>query len=216
MIIDRNLPLPQNTKLDWLECFAKLLIENYSSLKVSDLTLKDKPDLQNEKFGIGIEVTSAVDKKSQEMDNLYSLIEYNQVNNREGAVKRIETLGGKINNGILIHPGRYRDLNMLYESLKIKSDKINKGGYKVFNINSLIIFDDNIVRECEYEGIMSEMLKIFTKYNVVFDYVFIYIFGCQFIEFNFVERKFFSIFPKNITELSIKARDMVINEEEKI
>lgn len=213
--IDKNLPLPFNTKLDWLECFAKLIIENYSSLNVSNLVLKDKPDLQSEEFDVGIEVTSAVDKKSQEMDNLYSLLEYKQVKSKEKVLKRIEELGGKIDSGILIHPCRYRDLNRLFESLENKLKKINKDQYTIFNINSLIIFDDNTIREEEYNDILCKMIKISNKYAIHFNYVFIYIFGSQFIEFDLKEEKIFSIVPKNIYELSITARDMVVCEEEK-
>lgn len=213
--IDKNLPLPSNTKLDWLECFAKLIIENYSSLNVSNLVLKDKPDLQSEEFDVGIEVTSAVDKKSQEMDNLYSLLEYKKAKNKEKVLKRIEKLGGKIEGGILIHPGRHRDLNKLFEALENKLRKINNENYIIFNNNSLIIFDDNIIMEYEYEKIMLEIIKISNKYDITFDYVFIYIFGYKFIEFNLGERKVHTIEPKNIFELSLKARDMVVDEEEK-
>lgn len=216
MLIDKKLPLPPNTKLDWLECFAKIIIENYSSLKVFDFALKDKPDLQSDKFSVGVEVTSAVDKKSQEMDNLYSLLEYNQVRNKEKVLKRIEALGGKIDSGILIHPGRYRDLNKVFDSLENKLKKINNDKYTIFNNNSLIIFDDNIIMEYEHEKIMLEMIAISNKYNITFDYVFIYIFGYKFIEFNLVERKVLTIEPQNIYELSLIARDMVIHEEEMI
>ena len=80
------------------------------------------------------------------MDNLYSLLEYKQVKSKEKVLKRIEELGGKIDSGILIHPCRYRDLNGLFESLENKLKKINKDQYTIFNINSLIIFDDNIIR----------------------------------------------------------------------
>ena len=84
----------------------------------------------------------------------------------------------------------------------------------IFKINSLIIFDDNIIKEFEYNEIMNKMIDISSKYNIKYDYIFIYIFGFKFIEFNLIDKKVTNVNPKNIIELSLKAIEMVIIEEE--
>lgn len=213
MKIDKILPLPPNTKLRWIECFAKLVIEKYSSNNISDLNIIDKPDLQNLVNEIGIEVTSAANKEDQEMDNLYSLLDYNLVKNSRKVINKIETLGGKISNGILIHPGRYRDLNKIYESLSNKLDKLNGKNYKKFKTNSIIIFDDNLILNKEYNQIINKFNDISSRYKVKFNVIYLYIYGYKFIEFDLDNNKIYEVIPENIYELSNKAREMVIQAE---
>lgn len=140
--IDSNMPLPSNTKYRWDECFAKLIIERIILNNII-FEIKDKPDLQSKE--IGIEVTTAEEKDSLEMERLYTNIEYGLIKNKEKALKKIESLGGKISNGILIHPGRTRTLKNIYNAFKEKLTLINKGTYKIFNNNYIFITDENII-----------------------------------------------------------------------
>lgn len=100
-IIDSNKPLPSNTIYNYDECFAKLLLEQQFPDIFKDLELIDKPDLQNIKLDLGIEVTTAIEQNDLELDKLYIGLEYNLVNDRKSVIKKIESLGGKIHNGIL-------------------------------------------------------------------------------------------------------------------
>ncbi|MBQ3435423.1 MAG: hypothetical protein IJH13_00130 [Bacilli bacterium] len=108
--IIHNMPLPSNTKYKWSECFAKLMLEKVITSELNNLAIADKPDLQNASMSVGIEVTTAVDKKDMELERLYTEIEYGLIRNIEGAAKKINRLGGKIIDGILIHPGRQEHL----------------------------------------------------------------------------------------------------------
>ncbi len=88
-IIDSNMPLPANTQYKWHECFAKLILEKSISSEFKDLGIDDKPDLQHKELNIGIEVTTAVDSKNQEMERLYTELEYGLARNREKVLKKI-------------------------------------------------------------------------------------------------------------------------------
>ena len=54
------------------ENVAKLILEKIAFNGSVEFTNADRPDLQNDNFGIGIEVTQAVDPKEAEIDSLYS------------------------------------------------------------------------------------------------------------------------------------------------
>ena len=103
--------------------------------ETNSLEIADKPDLQNEKTEIGIEVTTAVDKDSLEMERLYIELEYGLAKNKEKVKDKIEKLGGKLSNGILVHPGKSRTLNNIYNSFYEKILLLNNGDYKIFKHN---------------------------------------------------------------------------------
>lgn len=54
------------------ENVAKLILEKNAFNGSIEFINADRPDLQNDNFGIGIEVTQAVDPKDAEIDSLYS------------------------------------------------------------------------------------------------------------------------------------------------
>ena len=61
--IYKDKPLPPHTKLDYQECYAKLLLESsFKKFKMDDLIIRDKPDLCNKANDIGIEVTDIMSK----------------------------------------------------------------------------------------------------------------------------------------------------------
>ena len=72
--IEKGKPLPEHTKLDYYECYAKIILEALFSDRYETLSLADKPDLQNLKKDIGIEVTTAVDSKRREAEKLWYTI----------------------------------------------------------------------------------------------------------------------------------------------
>ena len=70
-VIEEDKPLPEHTKLDYYECYAKIVLEEMFPERFSDLIIIDKPDLQNEQLDIGVEVTSSVNAKQKEVEALY-------------------------------------------------------------------------------------------------------------------------------------------------
>lgn len=93
--IIHNMPLPSNTKYNWSEYFAKLMLERVINSELNNLAIVDKPDLQNENISVGIEVTTAVDKKDMELERLYTEMEYGLIRNIEGAAKKNQYIGWK-------------------------------------------------------------------------------------------------------------------------
>ena len=152
-----NMPLPSNTKYKWLECFAKLMLERIIFNELNHLNIVDKPDLQNKTMNVGVEVTTAVDKKDLEMERLYTELEYGLIRDVEGASRKINKLGGKIINGILIHPGRTRTFQNIYKSFAGKVVLLNSGNYTIFKHNYIFITDENLIHDFEINKIISEL-----------------------------------------------------------
>ena len=74
--IEKNKPLPCHTKLDYDECYAKIILETFFPELFHNLEIKDKPDLIDTQHKIGIEVTNATSKKEREILSLSSRIKY--------------------------------------------------------------------------------------------------------------------------------------------
>lgn len=87
-VIDPNKPLPPNTKYDWHECFAKIMLEYVLPKEFHELKIKDKPDLQNILLDIGIEVTTAVDEKDLEMDSLFTYLKSGLTRDKQKVIKK--------------------------------------------------------------------------------------------------------------------------------
>ena len=58
--IEKDRPLPSHTKLDYDECYAKIVLEKFFPDQYENLQISDKPDLRDISNNIGIEVTSAI------------------------------------------------------------------------------------------------------------------------------------------------------------
>ncbi len=214
-IIDQNMPLPSNTQYKWHECFAKLILEKSISNECKNLEIVDKPDLQNEKLNIGIEVTTAVDSKSQELERLYTKIEHGIVRNKEKALKKIASLGGQISNGILIHPVRTRTLKNIYSSFKDKVLLLNNGNYIIFEHNYLFITDVNLIHDTELKEIISQFKMVQEKYKYKFEKVFLYIYGNKLYEVDLRNEKYksYSFQRGEIDKISVDARALVEEKE---
>lgn len=208
-----NLPLYSNTRLDWLEVLAKLIIEKYSNIKISKLEIIDKPDLQDFLSSVGIEVTSSVDCNTQQMIKLYLGLSRNLIRDPEQAKNKIRELGGRIKDGILCHPRRKRNLNNIYIALEKKAEKLNSGNYKLFKKNVLIIFDNNFIKNEEFDVILYKFIEIRKMYNIFFDYIYLCMFGKELIEFDLILKSINHTLIDDYIELGIKAKKIVINEK---
>ena len=67
-------PLPNHTKVNYDEVFAKLLLEEIFSEEFKNLKISDKPDLHDLDSGIGIEVTRSWNKKDVKNSAIYKCI----------------------------------------------------------------------------------------------------------------------------------------------
>ena len=213
--IIHNMPLPSNTKYKWSECFAKLMLEKVITSELNNLAIADKPDLQNASMSVGIEVTTAVDKKDMELERLYTEIEYGLIRNIEGEAKKINRLGGKIIDGILIHPGRTRTLMNIYNSFKEKVILLNSGNYTIFKHNYIFITDENLIHEEEIKMVMMELEFIQEKQKNKFERAYIYIYGDKLYELNLKQEKYkiFKLSSDEVYRISIDARTIVEEKE---
>lgn len=213
--IIHNMPLPSNTKYNWSECFAKLMLERVIAGELNDLIIVDKPDLQNERLSVGIEVTTAVDKKDLELERLYTELEYGLIRNADAASNKIQKLGGKIINGVLVHPGRTRTLENIYNSFEFKVILLNSGNYTVFKHNYLFITDENLIYESEIINMIIKFESIQKKYKYSFEKVYIYIYGDKLYQLNLKQEKYkiFKLSSDEVYRISIDARAMVEEKE---
>ena len=214
MKIKKDDPLPKHTKLDWEECYAKVVLENMYKNEFSGLEIKDKPDLQDEKKSIGIECTVAIDKKSQEAENLYINLINDKVKNPDRCKERIRQLGGEVTEYMLLQSGTNHLTNIL-NALKIKLKKLNEKNYKIFKNNYLLIRDsiymcDEQIKQLQYSiGILQ------SKENMEFNKIYI-VLNDKLIELNMIDytNKIIKIESEIQYELAQKARKMVVEYEE--
>lgn len=198
-IIDPNKPLPSNTIYKWHECFAKVMLEFALPNDFNNLKIKEKPDLQNIELNLGIEVTTAENKKDLEMERLYTYLEYDLIRDKQKVKNKIEHLGGSISNGILVHPVRYRDLDSIKNSILEKLNKLNGNGYQIFEHNYIFITESDMILENECAGLLDEYIELQNNFRIKFEKVYIYQYGGKLFEFNMVDRNY-NIYTLNSNE----------------
>lgn len=59
-------PLPDHTVIDIWERYALGVLEHFFPDQHSGLKIEDRPDLVDEKFSVGVEVTWAITREAQE------------------------------------------------------------------------------------------------------------------------------------------------------
>lgn len=69
-------PLPDRTKIDIWECYARHVLLFIDSDKYGSLVYSDKPDLIDKAQSLGVEVTDSRPQNSREAESLYSKLAY--------------------------------------------------------------------------------------------------------------------------------------------
>lgn len=130
----------EHEKYRYEECYAKILLERVYPEMYTDLSILDKPDLQNDVLQVGVEVTSAVPSSLREAKACW--IKANNTNDKKiksKYVKRMEQLGYTYTGGM--QNWLKEDIDQLYEetslvdletSIRSKIEKIDRGGYIEF------------------------------------------------------------------------------------
>lgn len=216
MRIKEDEPLPKHTKVDWEECYAKVVLEKIYKDEFSRLKIKDRPDLQDDDNGIGIECTVAIDKKSQEAENLYIDLINNKVRKPDKCKERINQLGGKITEYMLFQSGTDSSVNIL-DAVKIKLNKLNGDKYKIFKNNYLLIRDSIYMREEEIEELQCLIKTIQSKEDIRFDKIYILL-NDKLIKLNMIDytNEIIKIDSYTQYELAQKARKIVVDYEEEV
>ncbi len=137
----------EHEKYRYEECYAKILLERVYPEMYTDLSILDKPDLQNDVLQVGVEVTSAVPNSLREAKACW--IKASNTNDKKiksKYVKRMEQLGYTYTGGM--QNWLKEDIDQLYEetslvdletSIRSKIEKIDRGGYKEFKNMDLYI-----------------------------------------------------------------------------
>lgn len=214
MKIKENEPLPKHTKLDWEECYAKVVLEKIYKDEFGGLKIKDRPDLQDDDNGIGIECTVAIDKRYQEAENLYIDLINGKVTNSDKCKERINQLGGKITEYMLFQSGTDSSTNIL-DALEIKLKKLKQKNYKIFKHNYLLIRDSIYMREEQIEELQYLIKTIQSKEDIRFDKIYILL-NDKLIKLNMIDytNEIIKIDSSTQYELAQKARKIVVDYEE--
>ena len=174
-------PLPNHTKLDYYECYAKIALSQLLSRNYKNLIVKDKPDLQFSDGSSGIEVTQAIDPAQQRAERLYTEIVYGLVRSKEGALQEIRNCGCKYENGILMGKTGTDSFNLILQAIKAKLEKINKGGYDYFHHYDLFVFSDIYDDDIMLKNALSSMLALSGKYNLFFEKIWVLVPGSLYV-----------------------------------
>lgn len=186
MNIDPNLPLPNNTKVRYNECLAKIILESLFKDEFSNLDIVcERPDLQNEELSVGVEVTISENDKQKEAESLYSKLEYGLARNSKNAIRQIEKLGASYDNGVLHGISDTDSFERILISFKNKLENMNRGNFHIFEKNYLLIhssiyatnemINNAIGKMCEMQENVSQY---FNKVYIVVPY---YLYVCNLI-----------------------------------
>lgn len=146
-------PLPDRTKIDIWECYARHVLQFIDSNKYGNLTYSDKPDLIDRTRSLGIEVTDSQSRESREAESLYSRLAFiDDQSWRKRQIERIEQCGAHYESGILFGPRGADSFELVYEALNKKLERLNSNDYELFRRNKLfvkstILADEKMLRE---------------------------------------------------------------------
>ncbi len=202
--IDRDKPLPPHTKLDYYECYAKIVLEDLFPVFISELLLKDKPDLQDIRSQVGIEVTIAEISETIEAQRLYSTLHAVDDVTQSRNIERMEQCGATYKSGILFGPNGSDEFILINRAIDSKIEKLQKGEYGKFSEYHLSILASETMLNDELEYLeQREIADYFKK-------IYIQIPG-ELLYFDLIKSTYevFSVDTNKQFDWVIKARQMV-------
>ncbi len=211
-----TMPLKEHTKLDFLECYAKIVLEDLYHNDFKDIEVKDRPDLQMQSGEYGIEVTNARDKQQINAEKLYAKVVYNIARDKEGAIKEIRKCGcNPMEYGMQGKPGE-DSFKLILQAFDTKLKKLNSGNYKIFNKNCLFVFSDILADDRMIKDALEEMQQRQLNARFKFYKVFVLVPGQCYI-LNLFDNNYNIIIIDWVTESnqSSKARE-IVEENEKL
>ena len=192
---------------------AKLILEKNAFNNSIEFINADRPDLQNDNFGIGIEVTQAVDPKEAEINSLYSKYKdpndsffANEMSDEEKKTqkKRKQWL---IENGItnsdipLLRSTNFTKgiespaYDVFYNAVKTKLGKLNEGGYKIYPSNYLFVFTDLLIEENWCPALLKQLFDLSKNFTIQYSKIYV-LFITRFVCFNIIDNTYtYQIIP---------------------
>lgn len=206
--IDRDKPLPPHTKLDYYECYAKIVLEDLFPVFISELLLKDKPDLQDIRSQVGIEVTVAEISETIEAQRLYSTLHAVDDVTQSRNIERMEQCGATYKSGILFGPNGSDEFILINRAIDSKIEKLQKGEYGKFSEYHLFIFSSILASET----MLNDELEYLEQREIAdyFKKIYIQIPG-ELLYFDLIKSTYevFSVYTNKQFDWAIKARQMV-------
>ena len=159
-IIEKDKPLPRHTRLDYDECYAKLVLEKFFPEEYQNLTISDRPDLRDEQHNIGIEVTSAIPQQEQEAVMLACEIPYLPEKDQKRRIEYLKRKGHQYTQYGMSHPGRsytWAGLDLppieitfcadFLSAVSKKMDKLNNGKYATLSRYNLFVNSELLIED---------------------------------------------------------------------
>lgn len=151
-IIEDDKPLPRHTKLDYYECYAKIVLEEMFPERFSNLDIVDKPDLQNKNLDIGIEVTSSVNPMQKKAESEFVKWWNDKNANKKKIESKIKECGAELIDGSLNGVRELDNFDRVYKIIENKRKKLLSDQYKHFGklylfIHSYIFADITMQEE---------------------------------------------------------------------
>lgn len=209
------------------ENVAKLILEKIAFNGSIEFINADRPDLQNDNLGIGVEVTQAVDPEDAEIDFLYSQYkdpddpffvsemseqEKERQTKRKHALieKKIENLNGPLFRKKIFPNGiESKAYDVFYNAVKTKLEKLNEGGYKIYSLNCLFILSELYIEEKWCPDLLEQLISISKNYEKQYTKIYT-LFLRKFICFDLLTKKIdYRVIPEaTFDEICFAAYDM--------
>ena len=88
-------PLPSHTKIDYTECYVKLVLEKFFPGRYENLQISDCPDLKDTIRNVGIEVTTSTAAKDREAIHLAGQIPFMKCQSQRKVINYLNKNGYK-------------------------------------------------------------------------------------------------------------------------
>lgn len=212
--IEKDKPLPDHTKLDYDECYAKVILEDVFPTRYANLLIEDKPDLIDNVNCIGVEVTNSVSQKRRELLKLWYMIPYIDEQQKEKNIERMRQLGVEYTGGIQSWPsiGHSKQISDFFDTFEKKVQKLNNSQYVTLERYDLFVISELFLTLEE----LSEMLIELQKRNISqLKYSYVYLFYLEgIVEFDLKKGEYRIVEYGNQYEYAEAARKMVEKGEE--
>ena len=227
MKIDRNRPLPAHTKYKYEECFAKIILEHLFPQRYIDLKIEDRPDLQDLKHQIGVEVTSAVPPEDREANSLWTSTVYmDNGPQKMRNIDRLAQLGVHYTGGVQVWPSKSYQTDSLenspywalIQSFSDKIQKLNQGHYAKLNQYDLFVHSELFIWPGEETLQLSRLLQeMISRNNRSKHFTFVYLLGIEKLSIWNLKSGVYKMTEVNsddYLQFGLAARELVIQKEE--
>ena len=185
--IYKDRPLPKHTRLDYDECYAKLVLETFCQGEFQNLIISDKPDLRTPDGKVGIEVTSAIPKLTQEAESLAAEIPYIDEKNQKKRIEYLRKIGFEYGEHCMTHPVEsycwsgfeLPDVEKIgckkfLDAVKRKIEKLNGGHYDLLEEYMLYVQSDLLIEDWMLKKLLNKLTAIS---KTTLSYTIIYLFA---------------------------------------